>query len=205
MKEFWNQRYSEPGFAYGDEPNQFFKFQLNKVKPGSKILFPAEGEGRNSVYAATKGMVATAFDISDSGKLKALQLAEKNGVNIDYLVGSYDEVPLEDKFFDGIVFTYTHFPNGIKEDFFYNIIKKLKPNGWIIFECFSIKNLPHREANPNIGGPQQEEMLYTVDELESLIGKDAKIWEEMTELNEGKYHVGKGCVIRAFKGLPNDQ
>ena len=205
MKEFWNQRYSEPGFAYGDEPNQFFKFQLKKVNPGSKILFPAEGEGRNSVYAATQGMTATAFDISDSGKLKAQQLAEQNEVNINYLVGSYDEVPLEDKSFDGIVFTYTHFPKGIKEDFFHNIMKKLKPNGWVIFECFSIKNIPHREANPNIGGPQQEEMLYTVDELESFFGKDAKIWEEMTDLNEGKYHVGKGCVIRAIKGLANDQ
>lgn len=204
MKEFWNDRYKHDEFAYGTEPNQFFKFQLNKVPSGSKILFPADGEGRNSVYAATQNMSSVAFDISAEGREKANKLAKNHNVNIEYIVGSFDEIELADKSFDGIVFTYTHFPKGVKESFFQSMISKLKPNGWIIFECFSVKNIPHREQNPQIGGPLQEEMLFTVDELEKLIGKDAKIWEEMTELNEGLYHVGKGCVIRATKGLPND-
>ena len=35
MKEFWNERYAEPEFAYGVLPNDFFKNQLDKLKPGS--------------------------------------------------------------------------------------------------------------------------------------------------------------------------
>ena len=56
MKEFWNQRYSESGYAYGSVPNEFFRdallSHLDQLLPNhSKLLMPAEGEGRNAVYA----------------------------------------------------------------------------------------------------------------------------------------------------------
>ena len=54
MKEFWNERYSQEAYAYGTEPNAFFKSRIDQLSPG-KLLLPAEGEGRNAVYAATKG------------------------------------------------------------------------------------------------------------------------------------------------------
>ena len=82
----WNERYSQEEFAYGEEPNQYLKEQLEKLKAGT-ILFPAEGEGRNAVFAAQLGWDVSAFDISKEGKNKANQLAEKNGISIDYQVG----------------------------------------------------------------------------------------------------------------------
>ena len=51
MKEFWDQRYSDSEYVYGKKPNQFFKEFVDENQPG-KILLPAEGEGRNAVYAA---------------------------------------------------------------------------------------------------------------------------------------------------------
>ena len=54
MKERWDDRYSKPEFAYGEEPNNYLKEQLIRI-PAGTILFPAEGEGRNAVYAATLG------------------------------------------------------------------------------------------------------------------------------------------------------
>ena len=51
MNNFWNERYAEKVFAYGIAPNEFYKEQLAKL-PKGKILFAAEGEGRNAVYAA---------------------------------------------------------------------------------------------------------------------------------------------------------
>src|SRR6478735_10933655 len=85
-KERWNERYNKTGFAYGELPNIFLKEQLEKLKAG-KILFPAEGEGRNAVFAAKLGWNVSAFDISVEGKNKALQLAETNNVTIDYRLG----------------------------------------------------------------------------------------------------------------------
>jgi hypothetical protein len=59
----WNERYSKNEFAYGEAPNNYLKEQLEKLSAGA-ILFPAEGEGRNAVFAATLGWKVSAFDIS---------------------------------------------------------------------------------------------------------------------------------------------
>ena len=67
MKEFWNERFSKKEYAYGIEPNAFLKSELLKLKPG-KILFPAEGEGTNSVFAATLGWNVVAFDNGREGR-----------------------------------------------------------------------------------------------------------------------------------------
>ncbi len=80
MKEFWNERYNQSTYVYGKQPNTFYKSQLDLLVPGS-ILFSAEGEGRNAVYAATKGWQVDAFDISDAGKTKATQLAKEYQVS----------------------------------------------------------------------------------------------------------------------------
>ena len=85
MKDFWNQRYAEEEYAYGTEPNAFFKAQLDQRTPG-RLLLPAEGEGRNAVYAALKGWDVVAFDQSESGKTKAMKLAHQAGVAVSYLV-----------------------------------------------------------------------------------------------------------------------
>ncbi|WP_016988515.1 hypothetical protein [Flavobacterium sp. ACAM 123] len=65
----WDDRYSKTEFVYGEEPNNFLKEQLIKIPVGS-ILFPAEGEGRNAVYTATRGWSSAAFDQGTEGKRK---------------------------------------------------------------------------------------------------------------------------------------
>lgn len=91
METFWNQRYRQEAFAYGKAPNQYFKENIQKLNPG-KILFPAEGEGRNAVYAAQLGWDVYAFDISEEGKTKAKKWARENKVSINYQVGQLPDL-----------------------------------------------------------------------------------------------------------------
>lgn len=35
MKEFWNDRYSQQGFAYRTDPNVFLKQELGKIDKGA--------------------------------------------------------------------------------------------------------------------------------------------------------------------------
>lgn len=93
IKEFWNQRYRDDEFAYGIDPNEFLKEQLGLIQAGS-ILFPGEGEGRNAVYAAKSGWQVDASDWSDEAKNKAIKLAERFGVLIDYQVGDFEQIYL---------------------------------------------------------------------------------------------------------------
>ena len=59
----WNDRFREKEFAYGTQPNTFLKEQIQKLVPGT-ILFGAEGEGRNAVYAAKLGWDAKSPRVS---------------------------------------------------------------------------------------------------------------------------------------------
>ena len=107
MENIWDKRYSEKKYIYGMEPNTFFKNWLDMQKP-EDILFPAEGEGRNAVYAAIKGWNVTAFDFSEEGKKKALSLAKEYNTKVIYDV-SGAETYKPDKKFDAIVLIFAQF------------------------------------------------------------------------------------------------
>ncbi|MBC7847492.1 MAG: class I SAM-dependent methyltransferase [Flavobacterium sp.] len=196
-KDRWDERYSNEEFAYGKEPNQYLKKELDKLRPGT-ILFPAEGEGRNAVYAAKIGWNVFAFDISSEGKKKALQLAASNNVKIDYKVGELETIDYEADQFDAIGLVYAHFPAAVKSHYHTILDKYLRKGGVIVFEAFSKKNLDYVQKDEKIGGPKDIESLFSIAEIKSDFPDYD--FEELTEmeieLNEGLFHNGKGSVIR---------
>ena len=193
----WNERYRKEEFAYGEEPNNYLKEQLSKLPVGT-ILFPAEGEGRNAVYAAQIGWITTAFDISNEGKNKALKLSKKNNVTIDYKVGELDALQFNIDQFDAIALVYAHFPANIKSHYHITLDKYLKVNGTIIFEAFSKKHIDYVTANEKVGGPKDIDSLFSIDEIKAdfLNYEFIELEEKEIELSEGLFHNGTGSVIR---------
>ena len=193
----WNERYSKDEFAYGEKPNNYLKEQLDKLDVGA-ILFPAEGEGRNAVYAAKLGWKVSAFDISIEGKNKASRLAEDHHVTIDYEVGELLALNYKTGEFDAIALIYAHFPAGIKSLYHKTLDKYLRKGGVIIFEAFSKKHIAYNSKNEKVGGPKEVDMLFSIDEIKSdFLNYDFEELEETEiELNEGLFHNGKGSVIR---------
>lgn len=196
-KDRWNERYSNKEFAYGEEPNKYVKNELDKLKAGT-ILFPAEGEGRNAVYAAKMGWNVFAFDISVEGKNKAMQLAATNNVKIDYEVGELDSINYGQEKFDAIGLIYAHFPAAIKSHYHTILDKYLRKGGVVIFEAFSKKHLDYVQKNEKVGGPKDIESLFSIEEIKvDFPNYDFEGLEETEiELNEGLFHNGKGSVIR---------
>ncbi|TGK05013.1 class I SAM-dependent methyltransferase [Leptospira semungkisensis] len=199
----WNERYSKEEFAFGEEPNLFLKEQLEKLKPG-KILFPAEGEGRNAIFAAKLGWDAFAFDISIEGKKKAMRLAEKNQVRIDYQVGELQTLNFKSEQFDAIALIYAHFPAEIKSSYHKTLNGFLRKGGMILFEAFSKKHLEYVMKDERVGGPRELPMLFSTEEIQADFPnyEIIELVEREIELSEGLYHVGKGSVIR-FVGRKN--
>jgi SAM-dependent methyltransferase len=193
----WNNRYRDKAFAYGKEPNEFFKDQLLHLSPGH-ILMPADGEGRNGVYAATLGWQVTAVDLSTEGQTKALQLAEELGVSIDYVVGDLEYLDFPKECFDAIGLIYAHFLADKKSAVHRKLTSYLKPGGTIIFEAFSKSHLEFKRANPKVGGPQDIDLLFSTDELAADFADfDIDILRQEEVFNEeGLYHEGKSSVIR---------
>ncbi|MFZ9388536.1 MAG: class I SAM-dependent methyltransferase [Chitinophagaceae bacterium] len=193
----WNERFSGEAYAYGEEPNLFLKEQLDKLPPG-KILFPAEGEGRNAVYAASRGWEAQAFDISSEGQKKALKLAEKKGVRIDYRVGELQTLGYLPGEFDVIALIYAHFPPAKRSGLHRSLGELVKPGGLVILEGFSKKHLEYLTKDEKVGGPRDIESLFSMEEMhEEFPGFDPDVLEETEiHLHEGEFHVGLGSVIR---------
>jgi SAM-dependent methyltransferase len=199
----WNERFSKDEYAYGEDPNNFLREQLGKLKPGT-ILFAAEGEGRNAVFAAMQGWTVSAFDISVEGKNKALRLAEKNEVTLDYQVGELKSLYFKPGQFDTLALIYAHFPPKIKSLYHRTLDGYLRKGGTVIFEAFSKKHLDYLALNPKVGGPTDIAMLFSIDEFKSDFPDYEIILleEKEIELHEGAFHQGTGSVIR-FVGRKN--
>jgi SAM-dependent methyltransferase len=192
MQNQWDERYARQEYIYGTEPNMFLKEQLANLKPG-KILFPAEGEGRNAVYAASLGWQTDAFDQSTEGQKKALQLATQKNVRINYFIQPFDDWNPEPDQYDCIALIFVHLPEGLRQQVHYAIKKALKPGGILILEAFTINQLPRTS-----GGPKTAELLFTKEQIDSDF-KDftfIRFSETQTTLDEGLLHQGLADVIQ---------
>ena len=191
-KEFWDLRYNDIEYAYGKEPNYYFKAFIDSHTAG-KILLPGEGEGRNAVYAALKGWEVTAVDQSIEGWKKAMKLADQNNVSIEYMVQNLIELCSKNEIYDAVAMVFLHLPPEIRTTIHQNLIKQLKPGGWMVVEAFSKKQLGR-----NTGGPPVLEMLYDKRILQDDFGdlEIVEIYEKIETFDEGPFHQGESALIR---------
>jgi len=191
MKERWDKRYKSDEYVYGTEPNVFFKDWIDKQKPG-KLLLPAEGEGRNAVYAASLGWDVFAFDFSYEGKKKAIRLAGRKGVKFEYKVLRAQDFKTTEKY-DAVALIYANFSREVKKSLFPKIMELLNPGGTLVMEVFSID-----QFLLDTGGPKNPDFLYSVDELEIEFAEyDTELLEKLEiDLQEGSMHSGISDVIR---------
>ena len=202
--DFWNSRYAHPDYAYGTAPNVFFAEQLTVHRPSGSMLLPADGEGRNGVYAAEQGMDVYAFDLSVEGQKKALRLAEDRGVTIDYRVGDFRKLGYRENRFDVLALIFAHFPAAEKEAFNRTLASYLKPGGLLLFEAFGSQHLAYREADPKVGGPGVADMLFSTEELQRTFPnyRIELLEERPVQLAEGPFHQGTGSVVRMIARKP---
>jgi 2-polyprenyl-3-methyl-5-hydroxy-6-metoxy-1,4-benzoquinol methylase len=189
--DFWNERYAENETVYGHEPNKFFKHFIDTHKPG-RILLPAEGEGRNAVYAASKGWWVDAFDFSDVARKKALKIAKEKNVKINYDLLNIEDFKASKKY-DAIALIYVHVEPTLRKKFHHEIAKSLASAGYLIFEGFA-----KEQMNLTSGGPKDEALLYNAP----MICRDFQnlhilsCGQKEIELNEGQFHKGKAHVLQ---------
>lgn len=189
---FWNQLYSSARYLFGEESNAFLSMHLKDL-PVGKILFPAEGEGRNAVYAAQLGWEVSAFDWSEVAQKKAYQLAQLKKVSIAYQVASVEKLSYALEEFDMLALLYAHFSFEDRKRFHRQLISYLKKGGLVLLEGFA------REGDV-------KDIKYTIDELsEDFVNLEIlTIEKKETHLNEGIILQGKQNIIRMLARKPNN-
>jgi len=195
MDNFWDQRFSEVDWVYGLEPNVYVKEKLDLLPPG-KVLFMAEGEGRNAIYAAQQGWDVCAIDQSIVGKEKTLNRAEELDVTINYQIGNVLDYQLKGKeLFDVIVLCFIHLPSSVRRTFHQSLRPLLKDGGRVILEGYRPEQLDY-----GTGGPKSLDMLYTIEELTEDFAQFSKtdIVENERILAEGNYHKGQSALVEGI-------
>lgn len=195
----WDERYSEPGFAYGTEPNDFLRSVAHRIPPGP-VLCIGEGEGRNAVFLARQGFDVTAVDGSSVGLAKAERLAAEHGVSLSTIHADLARFDPGEGRWAGIVEIFCHLPHPLRGQVHRAVARALTPGGAFALEAYTPRQLEHRT-----GGPPALERLYEPDgvlaDLEGLHREHAQ--EVVREVHEGRYHHGPGAVLQilAFRPL----
>jgi len=192
--QFWNERFNKDEFIFGKEPNEYLVEQTRKyLKPSSKVLCIADGEGRNGVWLAKQGMQVVGFDASDIALAKAKQFARDNQVDIEYSFSDTDSFDWQKNTYDAVVGIFIQFADpSMRQRIFEQTYETLKPDGIFILQGYTPKQLEYKT-----GGPSLIEHLYT----EELIRDLAKSFEILDlccyekELNEGARHAGMSALL----------
>jgi len=189
----WDQRYSDPDFVFGTEPNAYLAAQAGLLQPGRKALAVADGEGRNSVWLARQGAIVDAFDISPVGVDKARRLAGDAGVDVAYHVSSCDDWPWQAQAYDYVVAIFVQFADPeMRDRLFANMVKTLKPGGFLVLQGYTPRQLEYKT-----GGPGLLAHLYTEDLLKAAFAGlrivDMQAYD--AQLNEGSRHSGMSALI----------
>lgn len=189
---FWDEKYRDSEYIYGTHPNTFFREELLKIPPGI-LLLPAEGEGRNALFALENNWNVVAIDSSMEAQKKALKLCHKYNSKFNYEVQNLEGFNYPFEKHDAIALIYAHLGSNVRSKVHSQIISSLKPGGTFILEAFSKEQIRFSS-----GGPKSMNKLYSLKEiikdfefLDVLYADTIKI-----DLKEGKHHHGEASVIR---------
>lgn len=193
----WNQRYNQPDYVYGTQPNDFLVSVAAKLPrgklPRGKLLSLGEGEGRNAVYLAALGYEVTAVDAAEVGLEKARRLAAEKGVRLTTITADLADFQIQPNSWEVIVSIFCHLPAAIRRPLHQAVVQGLKPGGVFVLEAFT-----PRQLEMKTGGPTSPDMLMTLASLrQELAGLHLiQALELERKVTEGKFHTGQAAVVQ---------
>jgi hypothetical protein len=198
--EMWDERFSSDEYAYGKEANIWLSERVSQIDPppNNRALFPADGEGRNAVWAARIGWNSEVFDLSVVGKQKCHLLAQEHAVIVDYEVDDLALRVFPQQSYDLIACSWFHTPSEIRKVHMPRMLHSLKSGGHFVMEGYHTSQMPLHS-----GGPKSLDLLFDLDEvLGELVGEKAPQMNIIhtaitsTVLDESVLHKGQARVVR---------
>lgn len=194
----WDQRYAADEYVYGRQPNDFLVSQAASL-PMGRVLCLAEGEGRNAVWLARQGYQVTAVDASAVGLEKARRLAAEHDVELEIIHADLGEYVIEPGSWDAVVSIFCHLPPSLRREVHTRVVEGLRSGGVLLLEAYTPQQLEFAT-----GGPPVAEMMMDLavlsEELDGLVFRHAQ--EFIREVNEGRFHHGRGAVVQLVASRP---
>ena len=189
----WDERFSIEDYLFGAEPAQALVKLEHYLIPQGDTLVIADGEGRNSVYLASRGFRVTASDSSTVANVKAKALAASRNVAVDYQVEDFFDIDWSAKQYDNIVGIFFQFipPDKIKH-VLTALRTAIKKGGTLLIHGYT-----PQQIELATGGPKDVSLMYTkelfedmFENVEILVNKEYQM-----QLTEGSGHNGPSALI----------
>jgi SAM-dependent methyltransferase len=155
---FWDERYSVGELVWTADANRFVVEECSGLAPGSALDLGC-GEGRNAVWLATRGWTVTGVDWSSVGLGKAEQLATAARVSGSWIhadVLTWEPAAT----YDLALLAYLQLPAAQRRAALDTAAAATAPGGSLLVVAHDLANLAH-----GVGGPQNPDVLWTVDEV----------------------------------------
>jgi SAM-dependent methyltransferase len=193
MASFWDDRYDQQDYVFGEAPNAFLASQVVMVRGHRKALAVADGEGRNGVWLAEQGLDVLSIDASPVGLRKARELAEQHGVPLRTELVDIADYAWPEAAFDLVAAIFIQFAAPpLREQIFAGIKRSLVRGGTLIIEGYRPEQIGY-----GTGGSRQVENLYTSDMLKRAFSdfEIVHIEERDAVLAEGSGHAGMSALV----------
>jgi SAM-dependent methyltransferase len=190
---FWDERYATPDYVFGTQPNTWLVANEALLKPGIAALVPGDGEGRNGVWLAERGLVVTSIDASPIGVEKARRLAAERGVSMEIVRADLRDWQPPGAVYDLAVLAFVHIGAADRAKVHRKVASALKSGGYLILEGFTPDHLAFGK-----GGPKVESMMFTEERLRGdFAGLDIAHLEALeVELPASERHGGRAAILR---------
>ncbi len=159
MRSLWDARYEAKGALWGAEPNQFLAEVAEALNPGTALDLGC-GQGRNSLWLASRGFAVTGLDISPVAIEQARAVAAE--LDIDASFESVDLTTWDPagRVWDLVVLTYLHL-SGERRPVVHGAAKRaVAPGGRLVVIAHHLDNFEN-----GVGGPPVPELLFTEQQL----------------------------------------
>jgi len=198
--QYWDELYGQERYAYGTLPNEYLVQQAVWLEAGMRALAVADGEGRNAVWMASRGLDVVTIDYSNAGIEKTRKLAEQAGVQLSVIHADVFDWAWPQQAFDVVISIYFHLGPEHRRAAHRLIGSTLKPGGILILEAFHQRHAQRAGSAAAKLAP----FLYTVELLqEDFCGLEVlECFEGPLPLAEGYMHQGTADIIRLLARKP---
>lgn len=190
----WDERYAKAELEWGTDPNHFLVQEIDGMEPG-RALDLAAGEGRNAVWLAAEGWNVTAVDFSRVAIDKARLLAERRGVEVEWVVADLRDFEAPRQGFDLVIMFYLHLTAPERRKVLGKATETLRPEGTLLI-------VGHDRANltDGVGGPSDPAVLLDAEEVASeLVGLVIDRAERVVRPVKGSDRDALDTLVRARK------
>ena len=188
---FWDQRYAGDEYVYGTEPNAFLAEHADLMT--GPVLSLSEGEGRNAIFLASRGLDVLGVDLSSVALAKAMRLARSRGVAIATECADLATYEPAEGRYGAVVSIFAHLPSAVRAALYPRIERSLKPGGIVLLEAYA-----ERQLTRDTGGPKHADLLMTVDKVRREFPNLSPVLlhEVERDVTEGGGHSGMAFVVQ---------